>query len=235
MPRFEFSRRELIQLSMGFLSAGGLATLMGINFLETQPAVAQNEMTPDEALKKLMDGNQRFVQGKLSNPNQDTVRLTEVAQGQSPFAAILSCADSRVPPEILFDQGLGDLFVVRDAGNVATPEEIGSLEYAVAILGSQVLLVLGHQSCGAVTAALQGGDFSENIDLLLGQIKPAVADFQGQQDDRDALKNAIEANVEFQVERVKSSPIVSEKIEEGSLKVVGGYYNLETGEVSLIL
>lgn len=234
MRRFGFSRRELLQFGVGFLGTGGLATLMGSNFLKTQPAIAQNDIPPNEGVNKLMEGNQRFVQGKLTNPNQDTVRLTEVAAGQSPFAAILSCADSRVPPEILFDQGLGDLFVVRDAGNVATPEEIGSLEYAVAILGSKVLMVLGHQSCGAVTAALEGGKVSENIDRLLGQIQPAVEEFQGQQSDQKALKKAVEANVKFQIERVKLSPIISEKLAEGNLTIVGGYYNLDTGEVSLL-
>jgi carbonic anhydrase len=234
MRRLDFSRRELIKFSAGFLGAGGLATLMGLNLLPPQPVVAGNEMTPDEALKKLMDGNRRFVQGKLTNPNQDLVRLTEVALGQSPYAAILSCADSRVPPEILFDQGLGDLFVVRDAGNVATPEEIGSLEYSVAILGSKVLMVLGHQGCGAVTAALEGGDFPENIDRLLGQIQPAVEEFLGQQNDQNAVKKAVEANVLFQMKRVKTSPVISEKIKSGNLKIVGGYYNLKTGEVSLI-
>lgn len=234
MRRFGFSRRELLQFGVGFLGTGGPATLMGSNFLKTQPAIAQNDIPPNEGVNKLMEGNQRFVQGKLTNPNQDTVRLTEVAAGQSPFAAILSCADSRVPPEILFDQGLGDLFVVRDAGNVATPEEIGSLEYAVAILGSKVLMVLGHQSCGAVTAALEGGKVSENIDRLLGQIQPAVEEFQGQQSDQKALKKAVEANVKFQIERVKLSPIISEKLAEGNLTIVGGYYNLDTGEVSLL-
>ncbi len=234
MLKLNISRRELIRFSTGFIGIGGLATLVGLNLLETQPTQAQNEMTPDEALKKLIDGNQRFVQQKLTHPNQDLVRLTEVSQGQSPFAAILSCADSRVPPEIIFDQGLGDLFVVRDAGNVATSEEIGSLEYTVAILGSKVLMVLGHQNCGAVSAALKEGYFPENLARLLGEIRPSVERFQGQQNDESAVKKAVEANIIFQMQRLKTSPVIARKIKENQLKLVGGYYNLKTGKVSLV-
>ena len=234
MPRLNFSRRRLIQFGAGFLGTGGLATLVSSNLFKSQPAVAQNQMTPDEALDKLMVGNRRFVERKVTSPNQDTARLTEVAQGQNPFASILSCADSRVPPEILFDQGLGDLFVVRDAGNVATPEEIGSLEFGTLILGSQVLMVLGHESCGAVRATLEGGDVPGKIGSILEQIQPAVKQFQGQQDNEDAVKKAVKANVLFQMGRVKASSVISELVEQGKLKVVGAYYNLKTGGVSLI-
>jgi carbonic anhydrase len=188
--------------------------------------------TPDEALQKLIAGNTRFVQRKRQNPNQTFARMTEVAKEQHPFAAILSCADSRVSPEILFDQGIGDLFVVRVAGNISTAEDIASEEFGTLVLGAKILLVLGHERCGAVKAALTGGEFPGLIDSLVYAIKPAVDASEGQPGDR--LENAIKANVRLQVQRLEISPIIAKLVQEGKLKVVGGYYDLDTGKVSLI-
>lgn len=201
-----------------------------------ETVMAQNdsvaEISPDETLEALMAGNKRFVDQKRKNPSQDIVRIKEVSEGQSPFACILGCADSRVPPEIIFDRGLGDLFVVRDAGNVATPEEIGSLEFGTLILGAKVLMVMGHQNCGAVKAAIKGGSLPGSIGSIVEAILPAVERTTGEAG--DPVENAVKANVFLQKEKVKSSPVISQLIKENKLKVVGAYYNLKTGEVTLI-
>ena len=219
----------------GWLGASGLPlTLTG----QLHPSAVAAEpvdtdvATPDEALQKLIAGNTRFVQRKRQNPNQTFARMTEVAKEQHPFAAILSCADSRVSPEILFDQGIGDLFVVRVAGNISTAEDIASEEFGTLVLGAKILLVLGHERCGAVKAALTGGEFPGLIDSLVYAIKPAVDASEGQPGDR--LENAIKANVRLQVQRLEISPIIAKLVQEGKLKVVGGYYDLDTGKVSLI-
>jgi carbonic anhydrase len=189
-------------------------------------------MTPDQALRRLMEGNQRFIKGKRENPNQNRTRLTEVAKSQKPFASILSCADSRVPSEIIFDQGFGDMFVCRVAGNIATPEEIGSLEFGSLVLGTKVILVMGHERCGAVDATIKGAQVPGKIATLLDAIKPAVERAKGQAGDQ--LANTCKANVLLQIEKLKSSSVISQLIEQGKLKVVGGYYDLDTGEVSLV-
>ncbi|MGQ4649760.1 carbonic anhydrase [Lyngbya aestuarii] len=227
-----FSRRNLLKLGTAFVGIGTLAAKIGSDLVFPEPVVAQNDLTPDQALEKLMAGNQRFVQKKIQKPNQDVERLKEVAQEQFPFASILSCADSRVPPEIVFDQGLGDLFVVRDAGNIATPEEIGSLEFGTLILGSKVLMVLGHESCGAVKAALTGKPVPGQIGSIILAIKPALAMSEGKTGDRVDL--AVRDNVLLQMEKLKESPVITQLIEENKLKLVGGRYDLDTGEVTIV-
>jgi carbonic anhydrase len=189
-------------------------------------------LTPDEALEKLMQGNQRYVQNKQQDPNQTVARIQAVAEGQAPFAAILGCADSRVVPEIAFDQGIGDLFVVRVAGNLAITEDIASEEYAVGVLGTKLLMVLGHQSCGAVEAAIEGGELPGVIESLVYAIRPAVIASEGQPGDR--VTNAVKENVRLQVQRLKTSSVISQAEQEGKLKVVGAYYDLDTGEISLV-
>lgn len=227
------SRRNLIKLGAGAVGTGVLAAQLGSKLTFPEPAVAQKtDMTPDESLEKLMEGNQRFVNKKRQSPNQDFARLAEVAKGQKPFAAILGCADSRFPSEIIFDQGLGDLFVCRVAGNVATPEEIGSLEFGSLVLGTKVIVVVGHKRCGAVEATIKGAQVPGQIASLLDAIKPAVQETEGKSGDR--LENASKANVMLQAERLKASPVISQLIQENKLKVVGAYYDLDTGVVSLV-
>ncbi len=189
-------------------------------------------LTPDQALEKLIEGNQRFVNRKRLNPHQSVGRLTEVASGQAPFAAILSCADSRVVPEIVFDRGIGDLFVVRVAGNIAITEDIASEEYAVGVLQAPLLMVLGHERCGAVAAALEGGEFPGVIESLVFAIRPAIQASAAEPGDR--LTNAVKANIRLQVQRLQTSSVIAAAIEEGKLKIVGAYYDLDTGKVSLI-
>lgn len=231
----QVSRRNLIKLGGGFLGTGALTIALGKEIVAPRPAVAQNDITPQEALKLLMDGNERFVEQKTRDLNQDMMRLTEVAQSQSPFAAILCCADSRVPPEIVFDRGLGDLFIVRDAGNVAAnAEEVGSLEFGTLVLGAKVLVVMGHERCGAVKATMSGGEVPGQIGGILEAIAPAVTQYQGQQDDPSALEAAAKANVKYQMEKLLESSVISELVAAGKLLVVGAYYDLDTGAVSIL-
>jgi carbonic anhydrase len=229
-----FSRRNVLKFGAGAVGAGVLSAGLQAKTVAPARADAMNSenLTPDQALQRLVNGNQRFVANKRENPNQTTTRLKEVAQGQKPFASILGCADSRVPAEIVFDQGLGDLFVCRVAGNIATPEEIGSLEFGSAVLGTKVILVLGHERCGAVDATLQGAQVPGQIASLLGAIQPAIAQAHRQPGDR--LENTCKANVLLQIDRLKTSPVLSQLIRENKLKIVGGYYDLDSGVVTLL-
>ncbi|MFB8796080.1 MAG: carbonic anhydrase [Microcoleus sp.] len=231
--QFNLSRRNSFKFVAGAIGTGILAARAGADLAAPEPAIAQNDMTPDAALKQLMDGNKRFVDRKRQNPNQDLVRLAEVAKSQKPFAAILGCADSRFPSEMIFDRGFGDLFVCRVAGNVATPEEIGSLEFGTLVLGAKVLVVIGHERCGAVDATIKGSQVPGQIGSLLDAIKPAVESSKDQGGDR--LENACKANVMLQANRLKASPVISKLIEEKKLKVVGGYYDLDTGAVNILV
>jgi carbonic anhydrase len=227
----KLSRRNLL-LGAAAIGAGTLTTGLGANLLTPEPAEANNNITPDQAIKKMMAGNKRFVTQKRKSPNQTGLRLKEVAKGQKPYAAILGCADSRVPGEIVFDQGLGDLFVVRVAGNIATPEEIGSLEFGTLVLGAKVIMVLAHSKCGAVDATIKGASVPGKIGSLLEAIKPAVEKTEGKGGDR--LVNATKQNVLEQIAKLKESEVISNLISEGKLKIVGGYYDLETGKVSMV-
>lgn len=197
-------------------------------------AHATTDMTSDQALQALMDGNKRYVAGTLTHPHQDLQRISEVSSGQTPFAIILSCADSRVVPEVMFDQGVGDIFVIRVAGNVATDDTIiASMEYAVAMLGAPLLMVLGHQSCGAVGAAVQGGDLPGHLNSLVQAITPAVE--QAKSQPGDTVDNAINANVRLMVEKLQTmEPIFADKVRSGALKVVGARYSLANGAVELV-
>jgi carbonic anhydrase len=185
------------------------------------------------AWKELLSGNNRYVMEKLSHPRQSKLRRQEVAQAQHPIAAVLGCADSRVPPEEIFDQGLGDIFTVRVAGNVPDDAVIASLEYAVEHLGPRLIVVLGHQRCGAVDAALKGGPPEGHLPALLDLIKPAVATAKSQPG--DALDNAVRANIRNTVERLKhADPILAGKIQSGAVKIVGARYDLDSGKVEVV-
>jgi carbonic anhydrase len=183
-----------------------------------------------------MAGNARYMQGAPIHPNQSAERQAEVAQGQQPWAAILGCIDSRVPPELVFDQGLGDLYVARTAGQVIDNYVIGSLEYAFKT-GAMLIMVLGHQSCGAVQSTIQvlqtNGSAPGQIAAIVEAIKPAVIAAQSQPG--DLLENATTANVMLEVEYLKSSSqIISNALDDGSMKLVGAEYDLHTGAVNLI-
>jgi carbonic anhydrase len=193
---------------------------------------APSGTTPDLALRELRAGNRRYVAARVVRPHQNAARRALVAKGQHPFAVVIGCADSRVPPEIVFDQGLGDLFVVRVAGNIADDAVLGSVEYAVEHLGARLIVVLGHERCGAVQAALQGGETPGHVAALVEAIGPAVDAVRGQPG--DVLDRAVKANVGRVVGEVKSSkPVLAPLVEAGKVRVVGGYYHLASGAVEL--
>jgi carbonic anhydrase len=183
-------------------------------------------MRPADALTKLYEGNDRFVKGEITAPNRNMARLKEVAAGQKPFAAFLGCADSRVPIEIVFDQGFGDVFVTRIAGNVADASIIGSLEFGTEVLGARVLYVLGHSRCGAVEATMRGDEVPGQISTLYQHIRRAAKEAKG---DLDA---AIRRNVQVQAEILgEASPVLARRIRQGSLLIAGGVYDLQIGRV----
>lgn len=186
-----------------------------------------------QSLKKLVDGNKRCITCRQQNPRQDARRRKEVSKGQKPFAVIVGCSDSRIPPELIFDQGLGDLFVVRLAGNIVDALALGSIEYAVEHLGTKLVVVLGHGKCGAVTAATQSPDAPGHVDAIVRAIQPAVK--KARKLKGDLVDNAIRANVALVTSKIKSSkPILAEMAEKGEIEVVGAYYNIETGAVELL-
>ena len=222
------SRRAVLESSM----VAALGATLGLpSRPERVPTVAaQSTLSPDDALKRLMDGNARYAAGKLTSFQEDLQLLKQkTVEKQEPFAGVLSCADSRVPVEIAFDQTIGHVFVTRVAGNVVTPEIIGSLEYGVAVLGIPLILVLGHGSCGAVKAAIAGKDVPGQISTLYRHIRPAV-DQAGS--DPDA---AIRANARIHARLLQeSSPVIAGAIKQKRLKVAAAYYDLATGVVTLL-
>jgi carbonic anhydrase len=222
------NRRDLFRMA----AAGSVALGVGVVSGATAPrrAHAQTAPTPDEALKTLMDGNARFTAGRLTSFQEDLTLLAQkTAEKQEPFAAVLSCADSRVPVEILFDQTIGHVFVLRVAGNVATPEIIASLEYGAAVLGTRVLMVLGHGACGAVTAAIAGKEVPGQISALYAPLRPAVNQAGP---DPDAT---IRANARIQASLLgTASPVIVGLVAQGKLKVVAAHYDIGTGAVSLL-
>lgn len=228
-----YSRRNLLKFGAVAIGAGAVTARLGSEIAVSQTPTERENLTPDQALQMLMEGNERFVKRKtINSTNRDVTRVTAVSKDQYPFASILSCADSRVPSEIIFDQGFGDLFMCRVAGNVATPEETGSLEFGTAILGSKLLMVMGHERCGAITAAIKGGEFPGQIGSLVAAIQPALKPIDLKT--KNYLEAAVKANVSYQVQTVKKSSVISELIQQGKLKVVGSYYDLDTGVVSLV-
>ncbi|MDW3191335.1 MAG: carbonic anhydrase [Cytophagales bacterium] len=187
-------------------------------------------MEASEALEKLKEGNKRFTEGSLTHPNQDQAARTKWNSSQEPWAIVLSCADSRVIPEAAFDTGVSDLFVCRVAGNVANTDTIASIEYAVAHLGTKLIVVMGHEACGAVGAALAGGDNGYNLNILLSQIGPAIA-----ASPNAPVSEVVKTNARLNAEEmVKRSAIISGAVENGGLKIVSAYYNLDSGVVDFL-
>lgn len=189
---------------------------------------------PKDALQRLLEGNQRYVANK-SILDESANRRIEVAEKQTPIATILSCVDSRVPPELIFDQGLGELFVIRSAGQVLDQAVLGSLEFGVARLNIPLLVVLGHERCGAVKAAMEVLEkhtvAEADIDYLVDALAPAVE--IGEKGGGDAWDGSVRAQIALLVEKLKHSPILNTAVETGKLKIVGAWYNLETGLVEI--
>jgi carbonic anhydrase len=188
-------------------------------------------MNNTEVKQRLIDGNQRFVADKLDGRLQDSHRREELTSGQQPHTIVLSCADSRVVPELAFDAGLGELFVVRVAGNIANTSSMASIEYAVAHCGSKVIVVLGHQSCGAVTAAVNGGDNGYNLNHLLSHITPALNAAEEGSSVTDIIKINARLNAS---ELVGRSSIIGKAVASGDVEVIPAYYNLDSGKVDFL-
>jgi carbonic anhydrase len=222
------SRRDLFRMAVtGSVALGlGVASSVGA----PRRARAQTLLTPDEALKALMDGNARFTAGRLTSFQEDLTLLAQkTAEKQEPFAAVLSCADSRVPVEILFDQTIGHVFVARVAGNVVTPEIIATLEYGVAVVGTPLIMVLGHGACGAVTAAIAGKAVPGQISALYAPLRPAV-DQAGPDPDGTTRANA---RIQASILR-NASPVIAGLVAQSKVKVVAAYYDVTSGAVSLL-
>ncbi len=223
--RNSVSRRGLLKAA-----CGGLIGARAGSFASSacaQDLVRTEDLAPKEALEFLYAGNRRFAAGKPTAPHRDMDRIREIAAGQKPFAAFLGCADSRVPVEMVFDQGFGDLFVNRIAGNLSTPEGIGSLEFGTQILGAKVLYILGHTKCGALSAAVKGEPVPGQISSLFQHLRPAVRAAKGN------IEDAIRENVKIQASLIsEASPVIAKLIRDGKLIVAGGVYDLATGIVA---
>jgi len=190
-------------------------------------------MTADEALHALTEGNRRFAGGRPANPRRDPERRSELVSGQHPFVAVLACSDSRVVPEILFDQGLGDLFSIRVPGNVVDETVLGSLELGVEHLGVPLIIVLGHTQCGALIVALAAETHDDHRHTLLTRLQPAVdAASRGDGDPENRLERAVRANVRLAVEGLRrSTPTLAPLHGRGALRIVGAVYDIDTGLV----
>ncbi len=188
------------------------------------------EMTPERAIKQLLEGNKRYRQENFLHPNQSKEARLSLSEGQSPFAIILGCSDSRVSPEIIFDQGIGDLFVVRVAGNVVGPVELDSIEYSALYLKSSIILVMGHQNCAAVQSVIKGQ--TKDIEAVASLIAPSLEMAKHQKG--DLVENAVKDNVLYVVHRIKKSAVIQDLMKQGKIDVVGGYYNFQTGSVEIL-
>jgi len=224
-----------IKLMTTFAIAG--ATLASILIIAGRTSFAAGKpassVSAAAALGRLLDGNHRFAAGAMEHPRQTPARRGEIAAGQYPFAAVLACSDSRTPPEVIFDQGLGDLFVVRVAGNVADKVVIESLDFAVTNLHTRLLIVLGHRRCGAVQAAVEGhSQPNEDVGPMLRELRPAVEAAKSMPG--DLVENAVRENVALIVKKLADEGPLASMVKSGDLKIVGAVYDLETGKVTML-
>lgn len=198
-------------------------------------------ISPKEALTKLVEGNARFSADNSIHPNRCIETKNALLREQKPFAAVLSCSDSRVPIEIIFDAGLGDIFAVRTAGHVLSKEVMGSLEYAVKSLGVKLIMVLGHENCGAIDTAIQTlkneeyADLSENLQSIMNHIYPAIENVEDHVDNSEFLNTAVKANIKYQLDDLlNKDPYIAQRVEEGKLAIIGAMYSLATGKVEIL-
>lgn len=189
-------------------------------------------LSADEAMAKLKVGNEHFVKMRLKHPDESIHRRDELTKGQHPFVVVLSCSDSRVPTEIIFDQGLGDIFVIRNAGNVLDEHVIGSIEYAVRHLGVNLVVVMGHEACGAVAATIQGGKDCPEIDSLKKAIEPSIC--LCKKENNCSAENVTKTHARLDVENIMKNEHLNEYIKEHHMKIVPAYYHLDTGVVEYL-
>ena len=196
-------------------------------------------LTAEQVLARLEAGNERFVRGEARFPTVQKDILAELAKGQQPYATIIGCSDSRVPPELVFDAGFGELFVIRVAGNVISHEVVGTMQYAAVHLRTPLFLVLGHEGCGAVQAALaakfRGARERSRIERLLENITPGLEDVSPDASEQDQLKAGVEANVRWSMQQIMDTPEAQARAAEGVMKLVGAVYELTTGRVRFLL
>jgi carbonic anhydrase len=204
--------------------------------MRTQTKETQQNLSPEKALQILKDGNVRFMNNLKANRNL-LQQVNETAQGQFPFATILSCIDSRTSAELIFDQGLGDVFSIRIAGNILNEDILGSMEFATKVVGTKIIVVLGHTKCGAIVGACNHVELG-NLTTLLNKIQPAIFSEKETKDNRNGgneqfVKNVTNLNVQLTIERIRrESPIIAELEEQGEIKIIGAMYHVETGKVN---
>ena len=221
------------QTNLNLILGVVLTTLVSSPVLGTTIASSNKQVPAVQALKMLESGNVRFASQRRLYPNQDIARRVAVSKGQFPFAVVVACSDSRVSPELIFDQGLGDLFVIRTAGNLVEKIELGSVEYAVEHLNAALVIVVGHENCGAVAGALSGKEFPGDIDYVIDKVKSNLgSDNPG--NDFPSIMDAVNTNAKAVVQQIKASPALSGKVKSGELKVVPAYYELKSGKIRLL-
>jgi len=234
-------RQTIVIVSLG---SAGLAVVCGwvvlINAVTADEPTKQlaGFVTSDEALLRLEEGNRRCVEGKSAHGHDLAKWRERFLIKQKPFATVLGCSDSRVPPELLFDQGFGELFVIRVAGNIVEPSVIASIQYAVEHLDNKLIIVLGHQNCGAVTAALappdQTKDEPPELRYLLDRIRPAIESVDRQQEQEQRIAAAVEANARASVKQLRQVPSIAAAIETKNVKVVGAVYHVDSGKITFV-
>jgi carbonic anhydrase len=228
LPRHE-TRRKFLATHMGG-AAGAVLAGASLEFLGPRQILAQTELTPDAALREMLAGNQRFTAGRLTAHEEDlSILKRHTAEKQEPFAAVLSCADSRVPVELIFDQSIGHIFVTRIAGNFVTPEIMASLEYGAAVLKVKAIMVMGHTNCGAVKATIEGKDVPGQISALYQHLQPAVKQAGSN------LEAAIKMNAKLQSALLReASTVISGLVKDNKLRVAAAYYDIAGGGVTLL-
>jgi carbonic anhydrase len=236
-PKQNAARRRLLK-TVGLASASALMGLGGTSYAKGAPPKLDNVLTPDQALERMIAGNESYVKADTLQINVKETRGA-LSRGQNPYACVLSCADSRVSPELCFDEARGDLFVTRVAGNFVNTDILASLEYAVAVLKAPLILVLGHTSCGAIDAAVkaytQNATYPGHIQSLTTALAPAVREASKTVNAEGLVSATTAANVQLNVTKLKeSNPILSERVSKGQLKIVGGIYDLSTGRVKFL-
>lgn len=230
------SRRAALG-AMGAFSLLGISAISGMSHAKTPPK-PDNVLSPDQAINRLMEGNKRYASGKTQSRKFSATRAALVG-GQNPYASILSCADSRVSPELCFDEERGDLFVTRVAGNYVTPDILASLEYGVAVLNAPLIMVLGHTSCGAVSATVSAlekkAEFPGHIQEIVTALMPAVRAAAAEPHEGTLVQAATIQNIKQNVQRLQeATPILSKAVQAEKVKVIGGLYHLETGRVEIV-